>query len=107
METFARQLRERARQLGISNAEAARRSGLEEGRYGHYIAGRREPDLATLNRIALALNITPNWLLGFRPDAHASTLLRDRLNAAAMVMSEDDLETAVVQAEAVIALRRR
>ena len=64
MEIFAKRLQERAKQLGISNAEAARRVGLEERRYAHYASGRREPDLATLKSISEALGITPNWLLG-------------------------------------------
>ena len=50
METLSQRLRERARHLGISNAEAARRVGLDERRYAHYASGRREPDLATLVR---------------------------------------------------------
>src|SRR5690606_36337974 len=64
MDLLARRLQERAKQLGISNAEAARRVGLEERRYAHYASGRREPDLATLIRIAETLGTTPNWLLG-------------------------------------------
>ena len=64
MDIFANRLRERAAQLGISNAEAARRSGLDERRYAHYVTGRREPDLETLVRIARALGTSPSWLLG-------------------------------------------
>ncbi|WP_312890263.1 helix-turn-helix domain-containing protein [Rhizobium laguerreae] len=45
MDILSKRLRERAEQLGISNAEAARRVGLDERRYAHYVAGRREPDL--------------------------------------------------------------
>ena len=54
MDVFARKLKERADQLGISSAEAARRCELDERRYGHYASGRREPDLATLTKIARA-----------------------------------------------------
>ncbi len=63
MDIFAKRLRERAKQLGISNAEAARRIGLDERRYAHYASGRREPDLATLVNIAEILGTNPNWLL--------------------------------------------
>lgn len=103
---LARQLRERAKQLGISNAEAARRSGLEEGRYGHYIAGRREPDLATLCRIAKALGTSPNWLLEFQdPQAQNSckASLTTRFAHAAGIMTCEELELCVVQAEAIAA----
>ena len=54
MDVFAENLRKRAKQLGISNAEAARMAGLEERRYAHYVANRREPDLATLVKIGRA-----------------------------------------------------
>ena len=35
-------------QLGLSDAEVARRAGLSERRYGYYATGEREPNLATL-----------------------------------------------------------
>lgn len=108
MDIFAKRLRERADQMGISNSEAARRAGLEERRYGHYIAGRREPDLVTLTKIAEVLQTTPNWLLGvsepFSGDPKKGALV-DRLRNAASVMTFDELELAVIQAEAIVATR--
>jgi transcriptional regulator with XRE-family HTH domain len=64
MQVFARQLRERAKELELSHAEIARRCGLTERRFAHYAAGAREPDLATLVRICTALQTTPDALLG-------------------------------------------
>ena len=110
MEIFATRLRERAAQLGISNAEAARRAGLEERRYAHYIAGRREPDLTTLVRIASALGTTPNHLLGLTTEggrATARSALTDRLLAAASQLTDRELKMLVVQAEAVAAASER
>ena len=106
MDIFAKRLSERAKQLGISNAEAARRVGLEERRYAHYASGRREPDLATLKNIAEILETTPNWLLGVEdhggnyPDKAA--LLGRFLNSAAG-MTKKELELSVIQAEAIVA----
>jgi transcriptional regulator with XRE-family HTH domain len=107
METIAKKLRERAQQLGISNAEAARRIGLEERRYAHYVSGRREPDLATLVGIAKALQTTPNALLGVTPDGQPETrrsTLLDRLMGATQAMADKELEICVVQAEAMATL---
>lgn len=101
MDIFIQRLRERAAQLGISNAEAARRSGLEERRYAHYVTGRREPDLETLVRIAQSLGTTPNWLLGEDDAPSARNGLIDRLLMAGRAMSDAELTTTVVQAEAV------
>jgi len=110
MEIFAANLRRRAQELGLSNAEVARRVGLSERRYAHYASGRNEPDLAMLLKIAEVLNSTPNLLLGLDTqgrDKGKRAVLIERLNAAAAVMTDDDLQAAVAQAEAVIAIRRK
>jgi transcriptional regulator with XRE-family HTH domain len=94
MEPFASNLRKRAEALGISQAEAARRVGLSERRYGNYISGRREPDLATLVRIAELLGTTPNKLLGTEEGAPAGpkTAAKERITAALKVLSAPDLD---------------
>jgi transcriptional regulator with XRE-family HTH domain len=106
MDALARALRARAQELGLSHAAIARRIGMSERRYAHYVNGRNEPDLATLVRIAKALQTSPNELLGFTAETKRSkrTLLRDRLSAAAGVMDDRQLEMTVVQAEAIAAL---
>ena len=78
---------------------------MSERRYAHYVNGRNEPDLATLVRIAKALQTSPNELLGFAVETKRSkrTLLRDRLSAAASAMDDRQLEMTVVQAEAIAA----
>lgn len=109
MEVFAKNLRRRAQELGLANAEVARRVGLSERRYAHYVSGRNEPDLAMLLKIADVLQSSPNELLsGDMPKPTDSrVLLVDRLTSAAEIMIDADLEAAVAQAEAVISLRRR
>jgi transcriptional regulator with XRE-family HTH domain len=110
MLTFAKNLKNRAEELGLSNAEVARRVGLSERRYAHYASGRNEPDLALLMKIADVLRTTPNDLLGFgtrQPEPSKRSILNDRLLAAAKVMKDADLETAAIQAEAIVAARKR
>src|SRR6266851_10261829 len=63
MDFFAKRLRARARELELSDAEVARRAGLAERRYGHYVRGTRAPDFTTLLRISAVLDATPNDLL--------------------------------------------
>jgi transcriptional regulator with XRE-family HTH domain len=107
MTPFAENLRRRAEELGISNAEAARRAGLSERRYAHYVSGQREPDLSTLVRIARVLGTSPNELLGFDgPLAGKSeeALLLERLSVAAARMPEEKLRVFVVQAEAIASI---
>src|SRR3954449_10591973 len=68
MRVLGQKLRSRAKELGFSNAEVARRAGLSERRYGFYVTGDREPDLSTLLRICKVLATTPNILLGVSDD---------------------------------------
>lgn len=110
MDIFAKRLQERAKQLGISNAEAARRVGLDERRYAHYASGRREPDLATLVKIADALGTSPNWLLGVPLTSEADpqfAALMERFSNAANGMSKQEIEMCIIQAEAVVAAKSR
>lgn len=106
MDSFAKNLRRRAEELRISNAEVARRAGLTERRYGNYVSGRREPDLATLVRIAHVLETTPDVLLGFgavgkvRGDA-----LRDKVVSAMSALTNSDREVLAACAEAIVKLR--
>lgn len=110
MEQFATNLRSRAKDLGLAHAEVARRAGLTERRYGNYVAGTREPDLASLIRIAEALGTTPNQLLGVHAEAaekSAQCVLRDRLVSAASGMAHSDLELLVIAAEAIALARHK
>lgn len=107
MDTFARNLKQRAAELGLSNAEVARRCGLSERRYAHYVVGDREPDLATLIRIATTLGTTPDVLLGVGVPStlDARGQLLDRLIAAVSTLGEDELSLILIQVEAVAAAR--
>lgn len=54
----------RLQDLGLSEREAAGRAGLSERRFGFYLDGLRQPDLATLLDLCEALQTTPSDLLG-------------------------------------------
>ncbi|API53991.1 transcriptional regulator [Rhizobium leguminosarum] len=107
MEPLATNLRKQARLLGLSNAEVARRAGLTDRRYGNYVTGDREPDLATLLRISETLQTTPNDLLGIRPagDEDAQSKQLRRLVEIAGAMRSGDLQLLIIQAEAIVAAR--
>jgi transcriptional regulator with XRE-family HTH domain len=103
MDVLAKNLRARAQELGISNAEAARRSGISERRYGNYTTGFRDPDLQTLVQIAKALHCTPNDLLGVTEDlddASEAARLRREVVAAITVLDQRHLETLLIEVRA-------
>ena len=64
METWGDRLRARARELGLTDVEVARRLGLAQGRYSAYVNGLREPNLSLFVRICQVLGTTPDVVLG-------------------------------------------
>jgi len=110
MDAFAHTLRRRARDLGLSDAEVARRAGLTERRYGHYVGGTREPDLATLVRISEVLAVTPNDLLLASAEPSTDIVPRERalarMNAAVALLDGDGVALAADLVEAVAARHR-
>ena len=94
MELFGKNLRKRGKQLGLTDAEVARLVGISERRYGFYVTGDRQPDLATLMRIANVLQITTDALLHDEepsPSSEAQSL-RDQIQAFASSMEAEHLE---------------
>jgi transcriptional regulator with XRE-family HTH domain len=104
MDLFAKRLRERARQLELKDAEVARRAGLSERRYGHYVRGLREPDFATLMRICAVLDLTPNDLLLGDSLHRPSTRDRwvSRLISVGRKLDIESLKVAVRQVEVLL-----
>ncbi|QRG08695.1 helix-turn-helix transcriptional regulator [Xanthobacter dioxanivorans] len=111
MDLFAANLRARAAALHLSNAEAARRAGLNERRYFHYVSGAREPDLATLVKISKALGTTPDALLGVKrepedlPEPTERSKLIDRMVSAVNNLDDYELAIAVQQVEVILRLQ--
>ena len=108
METFSSNLKRRAEQLGISNAEVARRVGLTERRYGNYISGRREPDLATLVKISSVLVTPLDELLSSNLEKSQKSTkrkLQDRILSATQALDEDDLKRLAIMVDALAASR--
>lgn len=62
---FARVMKEargRAAQMGLSNAEVARRAQLDPATVGDFFSGKRWPRAATRNKIEVALGLVPGAL---------------------------------------------
>ncbi|WP_367187192.1 helix-turn-helix domain-containing protein [uncultured Bosea sp.] len=108
METFARNLRRLADELGVSNAEIARRLGVSERRYAHYARGDREPDLAMVVRMAALFQTSTDELLGVAEPLQLSERekLQARLAAATNCLNDRDLALFVAMAEAAAAFSR-
>lgn len=64
METLSAHIRLRLDQLGMSQAELARLTGMSTARIGNYAQGTRPPDIFALAKMARALQTSTDWLLG-------------------------------------------
>ena len=49
---------------GIRKTDLAERAGIDRGKVSAYVSGRYKPNAETLAKIAAALGVTPDWLLG-------------------------------------------
>lgn len=58
MAGIGKNLRKRAKELKLSDAEIARRLGISPQRYGNYVQDIRQPDFAMLKKICKVLNIS-------------------------------------------------
>lgn len=99
---FGRNLRRRARELSLSDAEVARRAGINERRYGFYVTGDREPDLMTLVRIASVLQTSVDDLLtGSDEERGTEAISREAgLLSVAQALSDDHFTLLIRTAEA-------
>ena len=104
MNGFGERLRARAKELGLTDSEVARRLDLSQARYSHYVNGVHEPDLPTLVRIAQVLDISTDRALGVEAPPADDELgpLRARIAAAAARMDAFTLRAAVGLVEAIV-----
>ena len=96
MQGMGKRLRARARTLGLTDTDVARRLDLAQPRYANYVNDTNEPDLGTFVRICRALETTPDEVLGFReaPDLSERDLFKARVEAATTSMKTERLRIA-------------
>ncbi len=62
MSGIGKNLRKRAKQLKLNDAEVARRVDIGPERYGNYVRDKRQPDFDTLRKICKVLRMSYNDL---------------------------------------------
>lgn len=68
---LAKRIRERLAKLSLTQGELSERSGLGQVQISKYLNLKSEPTLGSIDRIAEALGVTPDWLI--REDAPEPT----------------------------------
>jgi transcriptional regulator with XRE-family HTH domain len=118
MQGIGDRLRQRARGLGLTDTEVARRLGMSQARYANYVADKREPDYRTLLDICRILTTSPDHLLGFSSPTESgmaepaarfagppASLLRQRIRAASEALEEPNLRIAAALIDTLVSLQ--
>lgn len=65
---FAEILRRTRQEKGLSQSHLAEKAGFQPSAISHFEAGRRSPSFDNMKRLADALNVTIDFLLGRQPE---------------------------------------
>ena len=84
----------------LSQGDLAERSGLQPSAISHFETGGRSPSFDNLRRLADALNVTTDYLLGRSDDPAASGPVAGNLFRHAGNLSADDFKALEAMAEA-------
>ena len=68
---FRTRLKEARASMGWSQADLANAAGLHQSALSHYENGARRPSFTNLRRLASALNVTTDYLIGHAPPLDA------------------------------------
>lgn len=79
-EIFKEQLRAAREFRELSQGELAKRAGLQASAISHFETGTRKPSFDNLKRLADALRVTTDYLLGRTDDREASAISADKLH---------------------------
>lgn len=90
-DVFPNRLRLARERRGLNQADLAKRSGLQVTAISHFETGTRKPSFDNLKKLADALDVATDYLLGRTDDFDASTGVA-RLNRHGSNLSADDLD---------------
>ena len=90
-EVFPNRLKKARELRGLSQAEVAARSGMQVSAVSHFETGGRKPSFDNLRRLAQALDVTTDYLIG-RVDEVGGTANADRLYRNIQQLQTSDRE---------------
>ncbi len=90
---FGEILRRTRLERGLSQSDLAEKARFQPSAISHFEAGRRSPSFENMKRIADALNVTIDFLLGRQPDPQGAGPTAEQLFRSFEKMSAEDQTT--------------
>lgn len=76
--TFSNRLKEARAKAGLTQSQVAEAIGIHRSSYALYETGRNTPTMARLEKIALKLNVSVDYLLGVNPEEISKAFRAER-----------------------------
>jgi transcriptional regulator with XRE-family HTH domain len=93
-EIFKERLKKARDLRGFNQTELANRAGLQPSSVSHFESGPRRPSFENLKKLATALNVTTDYLLGRADIPEASSGTVGRIHRDMHKLTADDLKLA-------------
>jgi transcriptional regulator with XRE-family HTH domain len=105
-ESFPERLK-RVRELrGLSQAELAKKAGLQPTAISHFETGSRSPSFDNLRRLADALTVTTDFLMGRSPETNLAGPGADSLFRGLDKLSDGDIDALKMMKEALLSKKQ-
>jgi transcriptional regulator with XRE-family HTH domain len=105
-EIFSKRLKEVREVRGLSQAELAKKTRLQATAISHFETGARAPSFDNLRRLADALNVSTDYLIGRSNDLAMAGPETDSLFRGLENLSEADLGAIRMMKEALLARKK-
>jgi len=92
-ESFGERLRRLREEKGVSQSELASKAGFQPSAVAHFESDRRSPSFENLRRLADALTVTIDYLLGRETEPKSAGPIAEQLFRDFSRMSAQDQET--------------
>lgn len=91
MEGFVERINKALALTGYRPSELSERSGIDRGSISHYLKGDYKPAMPALRKLAAALNVTVDWLLGKDDSTVSHIPVIGKVAAGVPIYAQEDI----------------
>ena len=77
---------------GMSAAELSRKSGIDKGSISNYLKGKYLPKQSAIGAMAIALHVSPAWLMGYDVEMESNIIPTDSIDLDLSRLTPENLE---------------